>query len=209
MDRTWLKPHERESSRFTASWSSTLDLLLREVDMLQGKNLVIGVDATESDFKQNGELYARARLATPAVEVAFESKYGPLLYRSDMYNTVPWGNKMELWQHNVRGIALTLEAARAMDRYGATKSGQQYTGFKALGSGQASASETIEFSYDEAVAFLESEAALGFAGGNGLGLKTAYRHAARKHHPDRGGDPKMWAKVDAAKRALVVNGVLL
>lgn len=37
----------------------------------------------------------------------------------------------ELWQHNVRSIALGLEALRAVDRYGITRRGQQYAGFRA------------------------------------------------------------------------------
>jgi hypothetical protein len=37
----------------------------------------------------------------------------------------------EFWQHNVRSIALGLEALRAVDRYGISKRGQQYAGFRA------------------------------------------------------------------------------
>lgn len=169
--------------------------------MLQGKNLVIGVDATERDFKQNGELYARAKLATPAVEIAFESKHGPLLYRSDKYESTPYYNKMELWQHNVRGIALTLEAARAMDRYGATQTGQQYTGFKAIGGGSSGQASGPEWATpQEAINWIKSEEVAGFEGASGLSLLICYRHAARTHHPDTGGDPEMWAKLDRAKR---------
>lgn len=197
-DRTWLNPHGRSTSRFTAGWSDTLDLLLREVDMLRGKNLVLGVDVPEADFKLNGELRARAKAATPAVEVAFESKHGPLIYRCDRYNGTPWGNKMELWQHNVRAIALGLEALRAVDRYGITHTAEQYAGFKAIGSGQSSGFPSAEAAKE----WLFSEEATGIAGGLGLTIQTAYRHAVKTHHPDRGGDPAMWAKVDAARRAL-------
>lgn len=35
------------------------------------------------------------------------------------------------WQHNVRSIGLGLEALRAVDRYGISKRGQQYAGFRA------------------------------------------------------------------------------
>ena len=35
-DRTWLRPeHERKASQFSATWSDTLDLLIREVFALQ------------------------------------------------------------------------------------------------------------------------------------------------------------------------------
>lgn len=203
-DRAWLNPGKREGSRFTAGWSQTLDLLVREVEMLEGRNLVIGIDAQEGDFKRNGELYARAKLPTPAVEVAFESKYGPLLYRCDRYDTTPWHNKMELWQHNVRAVALTLEALRAVDRYGATATGQQYTGFKAIGSGRAA--ESAPMSYQEAYDFLKSEEATGIVGGEGLTLRMAWKLAARMHHPDYGHGGEMWAKVDAARRVLREHG---
>lgn len=200
--RHWIQGGPSEHSRFTSTWSNTLALLLREVEFLDGINLVIGVDATEEDFKLNGELRARARLRTPAVEVAFESKYGPLLYQSAQYVGTPYGNKMELWQHNVRAVALTLEAARAMDRYGATRTGQQYLGFKALGSEP----EARVFTYAQAFEWMKSEEATGILGGDGLTLKSAYRLAARRFHPDHGGDAVMWAKVDAARKVLVAAG---
>ncbi len=37
----------------------------------------------------------------------------------------------EFWQHNVRSIALGLEALRAVDRYGISRRGEQYAGFRA------------------------------------------------------------------------------
>lgn len=36
----------------------------------------------------------------------------------------------EYWQHNVRSIALGLESLRAVDRYGISKRGEQYAGFR-------------------------------------------------------------------------------
>lgn len=42
----------------------------------------------------------------------------------------------ELWQHNVRAIALSLKALRDMERYGATQ-GRQYAGFRQLTAGRA------------------------------------------------------------------------
>jgi hypothetical protein len=42
---------------------------------------------------------------------------------------------MDDWQHNVRAIALGLEALRKVDRYGITRRGEQYAGWKALPAG--------------------------------------------------------------------------
>lgn len=46
-------------------------------------------------------------------------EHGRAVFATDQY---------EKWEHNVRAIALTLEALRAVDRYGATQ-GRQYAGF--------------------------------------------------------------------------------
>lgn len=203
-DRTWLNPRGRGPSRFTSTWVDTEDLLMREIDMLGGKHVAIGVDVSEVDFRLNGELRARARAASPAIEVAFDSKHGPLLYRCDSYEGGPYYNKMESWQHNARAIALTLEALRAVDRHGSSHSGEQYKGFKAIESGRSSGFSSVP----EAVAWLSSEEALGFAGGQGLSIKAAYRAAARIHHPDAGGDPAKWALVNAAHQLLEKDGML-
>jgi hypothetical protein len=135
-DRGWVGQQKRETSRFTAGWTDTLDLLEREYTMLKGTDLVIEVDVPESGIRNDGLLRSDARTSTPAVVVAFESMHGPLLYRCDRYNALPWKPGMrDLWQHNVRAVALTLEALRAVDRYGASESGEQYRGYKAIGAG--------------------------------------------------------------------------
>ena len=55
--------------------------------------------------------------------VAFDTKGGPLLFVCGRFTT---------WQDNLRAIAKTMEALRAVKRWGATQSDEQYTGFRAL-----------------------------------------------------------------------------
>ena len=132
-DRTWLRPAStRERSRFDATWSKTQTLLGREIDHLGGRDVVIEIDVREQDFKLNGELRANARTPEhPAVVVAFETaEHGPMLYRCDRFYA-PYYGQVD-WQHNVRAIALTLEALRAVDRYGATETGQQSVSYTHL-----------------------------------------------------------------------------
>lgn len=144
-DRAWLRAASaRKRSQFTATWSDTLDLLEKEVYALQSANMigradpVLMMDVTEADLRLDGGVRASARPASPAVAVAFDSIRGPLIFRCDRYGQKSYGAKMDApWQHNVRAIALTLEALRAVDRYGATESGEQYTGYKALPPGGA------------------------------------------------------------------------
>lgn len=199
-DRTWLRPSGgRERSRFTASWSDTLDVLQREYEFLYGKHLVIEMDVRERDIRNDGGVRADARPSSPAVVVAFESQHGPLLYRSDLYDTVAWGAKgAQPWQHNVRAVALTLEALRAVDRYGATARAEQYQGFKALppGTGLVATGMTqmvaLQILRDEAPESKRDEP-----------LDRLLRWAKAGAHPDRhGGDRSRYDAVDEAEQVL-------
>jgi hypothetical protein len=110
-----------------AGWQNTLDLLARELDYLDARHIVIQADFSESDLRVDGMPRSNARAPYhPGVRIAFKSKHGPLTYATDAY---------EFWQHNVRAIGLGLEALRAVDRYGVTRRGEQYTGWKQLGAG--------------------------------------------------------------------------
>ncbi|RHA38695.1 hypothetical protein [Cellulomonas rhizosphaerae] len=138
-DRTWLRADdERTRSQFKVSWSQASDLLERELEWIDGHDLVIEIDIREQDLRLDGMLRANAKpIGAPAVVVAFESQHGPLLYRSDAYGWGSWGSSMEVWQHNVYAVAKTLEALRAVDRYGAARSGEQYRGYRQIGRGPA------------------------------------------------------------------------
>jgi hypothetical protein len=185
-DRTWLRPAgQRERSRFTASWTDTLTVLERELGYIGGRDLVIEIDIREQDLRLDGTLRANARPATTdAVVVAFESTKGPLQYRSDIYDAVAWGARGAApWQHNVRAVALTLEALRAVGRYGASALDEQYRGYKAIGDGREPG--------------LDLQAARALIDGYG-GVAAALKAT----HPDTGGDPASFQRVQEARRLL-------
>lgn len=201
-DRTWLRPaSRRQSTRFSASWKETENLLLDEVDRLKGRDLVIEVDVREQDLRLDGTLRANAReAATPGVVVAFDTaQHGPMLYRCDTF-VAPYGFQGPDWQHNVRAIALTLQALRAVDRYGATETGQQYTGFKALpGPGEGVPMPTpTRMTSTVAAELLRSYGQIGDS------LASAYRAAVRRTHPDIGGNRDDFDRVREAARVLGV-----
>jgi hypothetical protein len=208
-DRTWLRPaSKRERSRFDAKWSSTLELLGREIDLLGGRDVVIEIDVREQDFKLNGELRANARTPEhPAVVVAFEtSAHGSMLYRCDRFYA-PYYGQVD-WQHNVRAIALTLQALRAVDRYGATETGQQYAGFKALPAGRAMPASHMTL--DAALELLRVHANLGPVADprlKGADFWSPWlRRAKAAAHPDRhGGDRTLWDQVELAAQVLGVT----
>lgn len=202
-DRTWLGSMGKEPTRFKSKWGSTLELLDREVGALKGHDVVIEIDVQESDLKLNGELRANAKPSSSAVVLAFESKHGSLLYRCDRFFT-SYYDQGHAWQHNLRAIALTLEALRAVDRYGATETGQQYAGFKALPAGRAMPAShmTTEAAYDVLCDVLD----LRDVADLDVDDAVLIRRAKAATHPDRNdGDRTLWDKVEAAA---VVLGVI-
>jgi hypothetical protein len=203
-DRTWLRPaSKRERSRFDAKWSSTLELLGREVDLLGGRDVVIEIDVREQDFKLNGELRANARTPEhPAVVVAFETTaHGSMLYRCDRFYA-PYYGQVD-WQHNVRAIALTLQALRAVDRYGATETGQQYAGFKALPAGRAMPASHMTSADARAIITAQAIRRVGPDDARTMTPSELVKHARRASHPDHnGGAHTVWNQVEQAAQVL-------
>lgn len=88
--RAWLRASGRRTNVFRATLAATRELLASEVRTLGSGEFVIGLDAAPSELRLDGTgLRARAYLASPAVEVAFDSRFGPMLYRCDTYTTWP------------------------------------------------------------------------------------------------------------------------
>jgi hypothetical protein len=169
--------YQRRSANFKASWTRTMNLLDREVAQLGARSIVLEAGFRESDIRNDGLPRASARPNDPAVIVDFESRYGPLRYGCDRFTT---------YEANLRAIALALEALRLVDRYGVTKRGEQYKGWIAL--------EAHTVSQEEAEQFLRA-----YGPGD---LRTQYRAAAMVLHPDKGGAPEQWAKLQNAKVVL-------
>lgn len=204
----WTRPEtdpRASSGRFRASWDDTLALLLREIDHLQPTDAIaVRVDIEAGDVRRDGMLRARARVGFPGVIVSFTSDiHGPLTYATDAYEQ-RWHGDLPGWQANLRAIALSLEALRAVDRYGVTSSGEQYVGWRAI----APAGSPGSFaSADEALRWVAAQAD-GHDDASIESPRSAYRAAARRLHPDRGGDPADWARLNEAHQLLTTAGML-
>lgn len=117
---------EGKWSRFQASYQDTLELLDRELRHLNAKHVVIQLAIRDDQIRLDGLPRSGATPEHPGVILAFDSAYGPLKYASGAFRG---------WKDNLRAIALGLESLRRVDRYGITKRGEQYTGWRALPSG--------------------------------------------------------------------------
>jgi hypothetical protein len=182
---------ERRSSPFKAPYSKTIELLNRELWLLNAvEPIVMEAGYQPHELRLDGLPRKGAQPNDPAVILSFDSRVGPLRYGCDTY-----------WDHeaNLRAIALALEALRAVDRYGVTKRGEQYQGWAAL-----PPSGDGEMGREEAEAFIRNAAARWGPGYDDreFDLKRAYRLAARQLHPDVSGDPAQWAKLDRARQAV-------
>lgn len=166
----------RRRAPFRTNWGITLKLLERELSMLNARLVVFQIAVDERDLRIDGKPRAQARASHPGVILAFESKFGPLKYVVDEFDR---------WEDNVRAIALAMEALRKVDRYGVTKRGEQYTGWKALpaSTDPADAIQTREQAHD----YLAQR-----WGGD-------VKRALMETHPDKGGDPDEFRRVVRAK----------
>ena len=187
----------RRTSNFSASWSATLSLLDRELCQLGAKNVVIQVSLTERDIRLDGYPRANARPDHPGVIVSLDSAYGPLSYPCDTFTS---------WQDNLRAVALALESLRAVDRYGVTKRGEQYTGWKQLPVGRPT---DPTMTREQAAGFIQSYAdpegripEMCDALLAGRMVDACYKAAARKLHPDAGGSTEDFQRLQEAKRVL-------
>jgi hypothetical protein len=151
-----------------------MSLLRSEVVQLDGRDPIIAACFVPGDIRRDGLPRSGARPTHPGIELSFEAlALTPprrLVYITDAH---------EDWEHNVRGIALGLQALRAVDRYGITRSGEQYAGFAAITAGGPDP--------------VRGERLVHAAGG--------IREALFKHHPDHGGNDRDFADVQAYRRS--------
>jgi hypothetical protein len=177
-------------------------ILERELAALRAKHVVLEVDFRERDLRLDGQLRADARCLSPAVRLAFESKHGPLTYATDHFHRPTWGGQhfpMSDWQYNVRAIALSLESLRRVDRYGVTRRGEQYAGWKALPPGLAMGSSHM--TTDEAWTVLRKAAETD--PNEYVEPPALFRRARAAAHPDRNnGDRTVWDQVEHAAKVL-------
>lgn len=200
----WRTGKDRKPNPFrTRSYEDTLDLLKYELERLDATSAHLQLDIQSGDVRRDGHLRANAKVGHPGVILTVDAPgLGALVYPCDTF-AGRWVGDPPDWQINLRAIALGLEALRKVDRYGITSRGEQYAGFAALpparaaGSGQAM---TVE----EAARFIALH-----AWGPDIDpqeaiddLDAGYRTAAKRLHPDAGGDPALFLKLKQARDLL-------
>lgn len=196
----WMFPktERRSYSKFSTNYETTLDELRRELDAIGAHRhgaAVLQIVTTRGNLRRDGLLRAGAKIEHPGVALSFVSDHGPLTFHCDRYHVYSTSRQGPAWQHNLRAIVLTLEALRAVDRYGAVSSGQQYRGFLAI--------ENPSVTLEAARARL---AEIGEVDVNGTADRLLVRKAREQAHPDRhSGNEHLWNEVLSLARAVGVE----
>lgn len=200
----------RKGVQFKADWATTRKELARELDSLDATDAVLEIAVQPHHIRKDGTLRSDVpkSLPHPGVRLSFQTaSLGLMSFTCDTYEARYFG-QMADWQANVRAIVLTLEALRAVDRYGATQ-GEQYAGFAALPPG-AGATAMGGMTRDQALAVF------GELGSHAVEaipaehvntdpevLQRMWRYARKVSHPDRnGGDHTLWDQVEQAAKVL-------
>lgn len=165
----------RERSPFRSSWSRTLELVNYELYRLDADAVAISLALGDEDIWRDGWPRKNSKPAHPGVILEFDTPDGWQIHYCDYWDR---------WESNVHDIALLLQDLRAVGRRHSAR-GQQYQGFrKEIGDGNSAGSSRANAASD----LLESYGGL--------------REALKATHPDRGGDPGEFRRVQEAREVL-------
>lgn len=177
----WTLPQTRtrSRSRFSSTLTQTNNLLARELYLLGAKRVRLKTMHREYDLRRDGTLRSDARSPLhPGVILTFEASGKQMTFPCDSFDK---------WQDNLRAVALSLEALPMVDRYGVTNKGEQYRGFQAL---PPAPHAMPSMSRTEAVIFLRqhSDIHINPSQPDSASVERAYKIAAKRLHPDAGGN---------------------
>jgi len=168
----------RHSNRhFTKGFAASRDELLAEIKRLGGNKIIM---STNIPLRNDGLPYANTREpADGGVAVYFEYKGKPMCFACDRY---------KYCRENVRAIALTIEALRGIERWGASDMIERaFRGFTAI-------PETTGTSWRDLLGFTSTQPV------NEDDVETAFRRLAHSAHPDKGGDTQRFQALMNARR---------
>lgn len=185
-------PTPQRPTPFATPWPVTVDMLTREADHLNAKLVVIELDVPDRAIRKDQQLRSDARAASEKVRISMDTHHGALAWHCRTFRLPAYGQLG--WRQNVHAIVKTLEMLRAIDRYGAVSGAEQYRGFAAI-EAPAAAFATA----DEALRWVREQA--GNPAETLLG-RALFLRAARRLHPDVGGDPADWALLDQARQLI-------
>ncbi len=158
------EPLKRQSGQFKQTLAAALANLKRQIELMGGKNVLLSSNYTlgHDNPKESG------------VCAYFEYEGQQMAIPCDRWHRI---------EHNIQAIALTVEAMRGMERWGAKHMIKaMFSGFKAL--------PDIRKPWHEVLGVPPNACS--------ADIKQAYRQRSKAAHPDVGGSDAQMAEVNAA-----------
>jgi len=192
--------HKRAGKRYSITPNNNRKELLRELEHIGAREAFIQGAYSDDQIRLDGAPRAGARPAHPGIIVTYTTRDG------SMYDIAI--DKFEDAEQNLRAIVLVMQRLRLIDEAGGSMQGRQYQGFKRLPGGETPPADTYEVPSPQAAAELLATIAGLPADRVRLILSSpsesrgAYRLAAKKAHPDGGGNASAFAAVCRAREIL-------
>jgi hypothetical protein len=218
------KPGNRNST-FRANYNKTVSQLRAELSRAGARNVVIQSGHRGEDIRFDGLPKVNARAPRfPGVCLIFE-KWKPIGKVNaagealGVYETLEFPcATFKYWEDNLRAILLTLEALRAVARYGVSGTGaegagkteeaKQYAGFarRKIADEGARHNGRQEITEEAAASILVACAEGGWTVQSVLSgrveMESCFKAAAKKSHPDAGGTENSFKAVSQAVTVL-------
>lgn len=182
------------------NWTRAFELLRGELKKIRATNVVVEAGYRPDQVRADGWPYSNAVPIHEQIRLSFTKDGEPVSFFQGTF-----AGSIACVAYNAWLIGMTLQALRAVDRYGCTQTGQQYKGWAQLPPGRDSIAAAEWPTVEVAVRFLM------LTGWNfdlpgsvnaffsGEPFKELYRDAARTAHPDAGGSVELMARVNRAR----------
>lgn len=202
---------ERRNAPFRTSYTKTLNLLESELKKIGARDIVVEAFYSLDQIRNDGWPRANVNPREPGAILSFRKQDGPRFQRDGKWfvNLTPLSFPCDTYhhiEHNIHAIALSLEALRAVDRYGVTRRSEQYAGWKRIEAPPAAGFQSKE----DAAWFISTQAVP--AGPPAIIVELIhdaayrqewYRAAAKRLHPDApAGSHELFVKLQQANTML-------
>ncbi len=188
----------RRRDAYAATWLSVMDDLERELRHLGAKDIVIEAGFEPHQIRNDGWPRGSVSPSFPDVRLSFVSKHGPMTFECATFFS---------YEQNLRAIGLVIRDLRLMAERGVGSGTEQYRGWARLppangsvpaaewANAEAAAREILTLAFPEST---PGDAMVRGVARGGDALKSAFRVAAKRCHPDAGGSEAQMARLNRA-----------
>jgi hypothetical protein len=179
----WARTKQRTSSNYKVTTDTAIEELIGGIRLMGGRDIIV---SSNVPVRRDGTMYrgdhSDQRIADPGVAVYWTAR-GPK--GEPMPREIPCDHWVTV-RENVRALGMAIDCIRGLKRCGAGEiQDRAFSGFARL-------PESTGPRWWEVLGVDRSA--------DGRYIKGIYRSLAAEHHPDKGGDPALMARINEAFR---------